>query len=169
MKLRYLIYFLPFMFCCKIQAPLIPYIFEFEQITVLDHIEKINNILPKDLQYMSLHIYQESIKNDIDYLLVLAIMQVESRFDKYAVSYKGARGLFQLMPIHGVNIYNEREYISKSIEFIKWLKNFSPDNLEMILASYNFGRSNVLNKRLPRETREYIYKVKCAYVEYINS
>jgi membrane-bound lytic murein transglycosylase MltF len=169
MKLRYLIYFLPFIFSCKIQSPLIPYIFESEQVTVLDHLEKINNILPKDLRYLSLHLYQESVKNDIDYLLVLAIIKVESRFNKYAVSYKGAKGLFQLMPIHGVDLENEREYISKSIEFIKWLKKFTPDSLEMILASYNFGRSNVLNKKLPRETREYIYRVKCVYVEYLNS
>jgi len=31
-------------------------------------------------------------------LLITAIMRVESSFDRYAISSKGARGLMQLMP-----------------------------------------------------------------------
>ncbi len=43
-------------------------------------------------------VYRESNRHDMDPDLVLAVMQVESRFDRFAVSRVGAQGLMQVMP-----------------------------------------------------------------------
>lgn len=43
-------------------------------------------------------VYREANRHDMDPDLVLAVMQVESRFDRFAVSSVGAQGLMQVMP-----------------------------------------------------------------------
>lgn len=43
-------------------------------------------------------VYREANRHDMDPDLVMAVMQVESRFDRFAVSTAGAQGLMQVMP-----------------------------------------------------------------------
>jgi soluble lytic murein transglycosylase-like protein len=43
------------------------------------------------------YVYRESLRNGIDPDLVMAVMQVESAFDRFAVSRAGAQGLMQVM------------------------------------------------------------------------
>ncbi len=43
-------------------------------------------------------VYRESQRQALDADLVLAVMQVESAFDRYAISRVGAQGLMQVMP-----------------------------------------------------------------------
>ena len=57
----------------------------------------------------------ESLRAGLDPHMVLALIEVESRFKKYAVSKAGARGLMQVMPFWvkvigapGMNLFNER-------------------------------------------------------------
>lgn len=42
--------------------------------------------------------HAEATRNDLQPELVLAVIQVESRFDRFAISRAGARGLMQIMP-----------------------------------------------------------------------
>jgi soluble lytic murein transglycosylase-like protein len=42
--------------------------------------------------------HAEARRNDLQPELVLAVIQVESRFDRFAISRAGARGLMQIMP-----------------------------------------------------------------------
>ncbi|TDJ37598.1 MAG: lytic transglycosylase domain-containing protein [Gammaproteobacteria bacterium] len=43
-------------------------------------------------------VHQEAMRADLTPELVLAVIDVESNFDKYAISVAGARGLMQIMP-----------------------------------------------------------------------
>lgn len=43
-------------------------------------------------------VYREARRQQLDADLVLAVMQVESAFDRYAISRVGAQGLMQIMP-----------------------------------------------------------------------
>lgn len=43
-------------------------------------------------------VYREAAQHDLDPDLVLALMQIESAFDRFAVSRVGAQGLMQVMP-----------------------------------------------------------------------
>ena len=52
----------------------------------------------KVLKTISEMVYKESMRYNIDYRLVLALMKIESNFRCDAVSEKGARGLLQVKP-----------------------------------------------------------------------
>lgn len=43
-------------------------------------------------------VYREAMRHELDADLVLAVMQVESAFDRFAISRVGAQGLMQVMP-----------------------------------------------------------------------
>ncbi len=43
-------------------------------------------------------VYREAHRTELDPDLVLAVMQVESHFDRYAISRVGAQGMMQIMP-----------------------------------------------------------------------
>jgi soluble lytic murein transglycosylase-like protein len=44
------------------------------------------------------HVHREARRADLEPELVLAVIQVESNFDRFAISSAGARGLMQIMP-----------------------------------------------------------------------
>lgn len=104
--------------------------------------------------------------NQVDPLLVHAIIQVESAYNPYAVSPKGAEGLMQLIPSTaremGVrNSFDSRQNIEGGVRYLRQLQNSFAD-LRHVLAAYNAGEAAV--KRyggIPpyAETQEYVYKV----------
>ena len=49
-------------------------------------------------------VYREAHQANLDPDLVLAVMQVESHFDRYAISRVGAQGLMQIMPFWRVEL-----------------------------------------------------------------
>jgi soluble lytic murein transglycosylase-like protein len=53
---------------------------------------------PKEQRLIIDTVYQQARRNAIDADLVLALMEVESRFDRFAISSVGAQGLMQVMP-----------------------------------------------------------------------
>jgi soluble lytic murein transglycosylase-like protein len=53
---------------------------------------------PSERQQILHHVHCEARRVDVPPELVLAVMDVESRFDRYAVSPAGAVGLMQVMP-----------------------------------------------------------------------
>lgn len=141
--------------------------------------------------------YREEIINyskefQVDPYLVAAIMKVESNFDPYAQSHKGAMGLMQIMPSTGNwvakeisldNFYLQELYVPEvNIKIGTWylqtLSNQFNGDIHLILAAYNGGSGNVskwlLDKRysndgknleyIPfRETRNYVEKVLFYY------
>jgi len=100
--------------------------------------------------------------------LVKAVIAVESEFDQWAVSSKGARGLMQLMPMtarrFGVSdSFDARQNILAGTQYLRVLLDQFAGNLPLAIAAYNAGENAVLRYNgIPpyRETRGYVDKVQ---------
>ena len=55
------------------------------------------------------HVHNIAHDNDLNPQLVLAVIEVESNFDKFAISKSGARGLMQVMPFWRDEIGTEKD------------------------------------------------------------
>lgn len=140
------------------------------------------------LGYLDL-IKKYSNEYNVDPYLVAAIINVESRYDKEAISSKKARGLMQISPTTGEWAAEELAIEDFTLEklfepeinirigtwYLKVLSEEFDNNLQLILAAYNGGSGNVskwlgnkdyskdglvLSKIPFKETEEYIKKVE---------
>lgn len=100
--------------------------------------------------------------------LVRAVVQVESAFNPYARSPKGALGLMQLMPAtirsYGVrDPFNPAENVHAGVAYLRNLLDRYDNNEELALAAYNAGPGAVDNhgQTIPpyRETKDYVAHV----------
>jgi len=70
-------------------------------------LEKIAPHIPEDERFSILRmVHQEATKFGLDPMLVLALINVESNFDHYAISSAGAMGLMQVMPFWKAELGN---------------------------------------------------------------
>ncbi|MDR1678340.1 MAG: transporter substrate-binding domain-containing protein [Prevotellaceae bacterium] len=100
--------------------------------------------------------YAERI--DWDWYLLAAVAFEESRFDTYAESWVGARGLMQLMPrtytslgLNDSTVVIPEPNIEAATRYINMLNNYFADiadkneRIKFILASYNAGHSHIFD------------------------
>lgn len=138
------------------------------------------------------YVMKYSIKYDIDPYLVYSLIKVESKFNPYAKSNKGAIGLMQITPSTGKYLseklgdkgffqdilYNPEKNIEYGCFYVSKLKKDFNGNMECMLLAYNGGEGNVRkwlkdlysnNKSIDyrsfpfAETREYVVRVKKNY------
>jgi len=110
----------------------------------------------------------------VDHLLIKAIMKVESNFNMYAISKKGARGLMQIMPktakkLGIKDIFDPHENLKGGIKYLKEMLEKFEGDLLLALAAYNAGPLVVERyKNIPpySETRKYVREVLKYYYEY---
>lgn len=111
---------------------------------------------------------------DVDDALVRAVMEIESDYNRYAVSSTGARGLMQLMPetmslLRVRNPWDPDQNIQAGTRYLKGLlKRFTGDT-RLALAAYNAGPNAVIRYgSIPPfpETRRYVRKVMRLYISY---
>jgi soluble lytic murein transglycosylase-like protein len=115
---------------------------------------------------------QASRANGVDPLLVHSVIQVESNYNPYAVSSKGAQGLMQLMPATALglgvgNSFDPRENIEAGVRYLKQLQDLYRDD-RLALAAYNAGPGAVKKyKQVPPypETQAYVERVGQRYVD----
>ncbi len=111
----------------------------------------------------------KALKNDnLDPLVVLALIRQESVFNPHARSPVGARGLMQLMPktaqrfrrsVHEKQLANPQINIDLGTKYFKNLLKRYDGNLVYVLSAYNAGESRVEKwKNLYFETDESILK-----------
>jgi soluble lytic murein transglycosylase-like protein len=106
-------------------------------------------------------------EHNIEFALIKAIVHVESSFNPYARSNRGARGLMQLLPEtakrHGIlDIYDPAQNIEAGIRHLKYLKTLFGSQNHLVLAAYNAGENAVLRHGgIPpyTETQLYVRKV----------
>jgi soluble lytic murein transglycosylase-like protein len=100
--------------------------------------------------------------------LVRAVVQVESAFNPYAKSPKGAMGLMQLMPAtarqFGVrNAFNPVENVRAGVTYLRQLLDRYQNNEELALAAYNAGPQAVdrYGQSVPpyQETKSYVARI----------
>jgi hypothetical protein len=109
----------------------------------------------------------ETAKNyDVSPELVDSVIQVESNYNPYAISSKGAQGLMQLMPQtarrFGVkNSFDPKENIEAGVKYLKFLQDTFKDD-RLAIAAYNAGEGAVAKyNNVPpyKETVQYVARV----------
>lgn len=146
--------------------------------------------------YYKEEIRQHAMANELDPLIIAAIIKVESNYKPGAESRKGALGIMQIMPdtanwviemaklpeVSLEEIRNETETnIAIGSWYLKSLSNQFEGNQIAMIAAYNAGPTNVKNwlksgrwdgrletsKDIPfGETRHYVQRVSHYYKQY---
>ena len=106
-------------------------------------------------------------RHGVDPALVHALVKVESDFNPFALSRKGAMGLMQLMPqtavdMHVKNSFNPLENIDGGVKYLRYLLDRYEGNLSLALAAYNSGETAVKKwGTVPpfRETQSYVKRI----------
>ena len=119
-------------------------------------------------------IVDSCLRYNIDPLLIYAQMNQESKFKQRAISYKGARGLMQLIPATAIrfgakNIYDPQQNIEVGVKYMRWLLNKFDGDIRLALAAYNAGEGAVIKygRQIPpyRETENYVARITTRYAE----
>src|SRR5262245_6651618 len=117
-------------------------------------------------------IIESGKRNSVDPLLLYSIMHQESSFKRRAMSYKGARGLMQLMPPtaarFGVrNIWDPQQNIEGGARYMRFLLDLFSEDVRLALAGYNAGEGSVMQSgcQIPpySETKEYVRRIGRRY------
>ena len=112
------------------------------------------NLTPEEKTDVARIIAEKSIEYGFSVEFVLAVIQTESSFNKYAKSRAGAIGLMQLMPITGKalakdfgivikdnkHLYNPQLNVSLGMYYLKKLSDRFQD-MNLVLAAYNMGET----------------------------
>jgi len=128
----------------------------------------------------------ESARNNLDAGVVKRLVWVESKNDPGAVSYRGAKGLMQIMPDTGLwmaekmelsigseDLFDPNTNIKIGTAYLAYLKNRFDGDMRLALIAYNAGEGTLrrwLNNpelvedgiliTIPyRETRDYVRKI----------
>ena len=92
-------------------------------------------------------VHYEATRSDLAPELVLAVIDVESNFDRFAISYAGARGLMQIMPFWLDEIGRPNDnlmHIDTNLRFgctiLKYYLQEENGDLQLALGRYNGSR-----------------------------
>jgi soluble lytic murein transglycosylase-like protein len=103
--------------------------------------------------------------------LVESVIDVESNWNPYAVSPKGAVGLMQLMPgtafKFGVrNRFQVEDNVRGGVAYLAWLIQLFRGDLRLVMGAYVAGQDRMLSRGLTyssREVYEYVSNVARQY------
>jgi soluble lytic murein transglycosylase-like protein len=114
-------------------------------------------------------IRSEALARGVDPALALAVASQESGFNPYALSSKGAVGVFQLMPGTaaglGVDPYDVTQNIQGGVAYLSQLSTQFGGDVSLTLAAYNAGPGNVAKYGgVPpfAETQSYVSRILAA-------
>ena len=104
-------------------------------------------------------VHYEATERDLAPELVLAVIDIESNFDHYAISVAGARGLMQIMPFWLEEMDEAEEnlmHIDTNVRFgctiLRYYMDIEKDDMRRALGRYNgsLGKRKYPNKVLER-------------------
>jgi hypothetical protein len=113
------------------------------------------------------HILAAAAHHGISQDLIRAVIQVESQFDRLAISTAGARGLMQLMPATARSMgvtdsFDARQNIFGGTRYLRSLLGRYGGDVSLAAAAYNAGEGAVARYNgIPpyKETQNYVRKV----------
>jgi soluble lytic murein transglycosylase-like protein len=108
-------------------------------------------------------IHREATRSKVVPELVLAVIEVESRFDDFAISKSGAQGLMQVMPFWlkeighpDDNLINIRTNLRMGCTILKYYMDMEQNDLRRALARYNGSQgSNVYSNKVLYALRQH--------------
>jgi soluble lytic murein transglycosylase-like protein len=96
-------------------------------------------------------IYREANRQHLDPDLVLAVMQIESAFDRYAISRVGAQGLMQVMPFWRLEIGRPQDNLTEMATNVRYgttilahYMDIAENDLVDALGRYNGSRGRLI-------------------------
>lgn len=151
------------------------------------HLLKIRSVLAQRtglgealLDNLAQSVLEESGKNALDPMLLLAVIHVESAFNHQAVSPKGAQGLMQLLPAAVAALVEERKIppssayrnlkdpshnVKLGASYLAYMMERFGD-LKIALTAYNAGPTWTRKKIEARETLSFAYADKVLAVQH---
>ncbi len=117
-------------------------------------------------------IREAAARHQVDPLLIRSVIEVESNYDPFAISPRGAEGLMQLVPStarqYGVkNSFDPQQNIEAGVRHLKYLQTVFREE-RLVLAAYNAGEAAVAKyHNVPPypETRQYVKLVGVKYAK----
>ena len=116
------------------------------QVWLLDMSKRLEPFVkdPKTRIDMLKQVHYEARRVQIEPELVLALIEVESGFDEFAISVAGARGLMQVMPfwlneigLSDKNLFKIRTNLRMGCTILRYYMDMEPHDLGRALARYN--------------------------------
>lgn len=116
------------------------------QVWLMTMSERLEPLVPDDKRRLALlkMIHEEAARANVSPELVLAVIDVESRFDRYAISNAGARGLMQIMPFWlklidrpDDNLFHVRTNLRMGCTILKYYLDQSHGDIREALQRYN--------------------------------
>ncbi len=120
----------------------------------------------KEQQMILLNVHYEAKRAGLDPQLVLALIQVESGFRRYAVSSVGAKGLMQVMPFWVAhigepshNLFETRTNLRYGCTILRHYLNLENGNMARALGRFNgsLGQDKYPNAVLDALQRNWLY------------
>jgi len=111
-----------------------------------DMATRLDNRVPDPAERIEIlrHVHQEAQRVDLPPELVLAVIDIESAFDRFAVSSAGARGLMQVMPFWleelnrpDDNLFNIQTNLRMGCTILRYYLDMENDEYSPALARYN--------------------------------
>ncbi|HHJ80380.1 MAG TPA: lytic transglycosylase domain-containing protein [Candidatus Tenderia electrophaga] len=127
------------------------------EVWLLDMSRRLETIVPDDVDRLRLlkSIHYEASRADLPPELVLSVIQVESHFDRWAISVAGAQGLMQIMPFWlkeigraGDNLFHVQTNLRMGCTILKYYLDMEHGDLTRALGRYNgsLGKFKYPNK-----------------------
>ena len=116
------------------------------EVWLLDMSTRLTKQVPDPLERMKIlkHVHSEASRVNLQPELVLSVIQVESNFDPYAISWVGARGLMQIMPFWlkeighpNDNLFDIRTNLRFGCTILSYYLKIEKGNLFRALGRYN--------------------------------
>jgi soluble lytic murein transglycosylase-like protein len=138
------------------------------EVWLLDMSNRLQRFVPDEAARLSIlkYTHREATRANLQPELVLAVIEVESRFDPYAISKSGAQGMMQIMSFWldeigrpDDNLIDMKTNLRMGCTILKYYMEMEKNDLHKALARYNGSRgSKVYSNKVLNALRDHWYQ-----------